>query len=81
MMDRNKKKKMPPMFGDLVNFAEEMRRSEKGSEEYKNIHKKACDLVEFLNKENGEGYCNLSVANACLDERYKRNKVKLAKGV
>lgn len=77
--DRNYKKQ-PQNLGDLCALVGNMFGLKKDDPKYIENHKKAVDLIEFLNKEHGEGYCNLSLARNINAAYYIRQKVKMMTG-
>lgn len=73
------KRKQEPNLADLCYLVNKMRGLKKDDPVYQENHKKAVELVDFLNKEYYEGYCSLSLAREINAIQHERNKVKINK--
>jgi len=80
MAKNNDYRKQPPGLGDLCALVGNLFGLKKDDPKYVENHKKAVTLIESLNKENGDGFCSLSLARKINAEYYVRQKVKLYKG-
>ena len=80
MARNNERRKQPPGLGDLCTLVGNCFGLKKVDPKYIENHTKAVDLIEKLNKENGEGFCSLALARNINAEYYIRQKIKLHKG-